>query len=232
MTSATERADEYWAAVFDVEVGELRRPGLHTTLVDEPNSGIYVLSIGEAVHIRAPMRLRDAVEAVASTPSPLDTMRPETWRRIAGSGNEVLGPASHFLGSDDVRSMHPEAEPSLAELQQLSAGIAADELDESGVLEPGVRRFGLWRDGRLLAVSALSTWIGAPTDVGLLVSPRSRGHGVGREVAAIALSAAIRGSGIARWRCREDNAASMALARGFGLQPYARNLGIRLSGAS
>jgi hypothetical protein len=152
--SPTTRADGYWAAVFQVDAAELRRPGLHSTFVEDASAGIYVLRLADTVRVRAPEGRRAVVDALIEESSLDGALDGAAWRKaLAGSDALILGPATHYLASENV--------------------------------------------GRSNA-------------------------------AAIALNAAIRRAGIARWRCRVDNAASVALASGFGLQPYAHNLGIRL----
>ncbi len=229
MTSSTDRADEYWAGVFGVETRDLRRPGLHTTYVDDPGAGIYVLSLGATVRVRAPKLRRPEVERITSDVA-LDA---GAWREaLDDAASVVLGPAVHYLGSESVAPIVAEAHPDLGEVLRMAERIEPDEVDESGVVESDVLRFGLWRGKTLVAVSALSGWVGGRTDIGLLVAPDVRGLGLGRAVASVALNAATREAGIARWRCREDNAASVALAESLGLQRYGRNLGIRLAGRS
>ncbi|MEV8214980.1 GNAT family N-acetyltransferase [Leifsonia sp. NPDC077715] len=220
-----DRADQYWAEVFHVERAELRRPGVHFTYVDEPRAGIYVLQLDETVRVRAPMRRRADVDGIRIETA-LDGA---VWRAaLADSDPVVLGPAAHYLAGEDIPSSREARVPSIDEVRRMTERIPPEEVEESGVLDPDVDRFGLWAAGTLAALSSLSPWVGGRTDVGLLVAPGFRGRGLGRRVAAMALNAATRRSGIARWRCREENAASVAIALGFGLQPYARNLGIRL----
>lgn len=231
MTSPTDRADGYWAAVFRSDVTVLRQPGFNLTFVDDSEAGIYVLSVGDAIRVRAPEALRQTVlEIVDELPldEALDAAR---WRdALSGTGAVVMGPAAHFLAHKNVGPPSGTvAAPSWSEVERMVASIPREEVDESGVLEPDIHRIGLWQNGELVAVSTLSDWVGGQTDVGLLVAPDFRGRGLGRAVAAVALNEAIRCAGIARWRCREDNAASMALAADFELQPYGRNLGIRLA---
>lgn len=187
------------------------------------------MQLGEMVRVRAPEARREEVGDLVRGLSVEGALNATTWREALRHTNPVvLGPAAHFLTDTSVGPSGAEIPPALPEVQRLAALIAPEEVDESGVLEPDVDRFGLWVQGGLVAVSSLSGWVGGRTDVGLLVAPEFRGRGLGRDVAAIALNAAIRNAGLARWRCREDNIASVGLARGFGLQPYGRNLGIRL----
>ncbi|MCI0157983.1 hypothetical protein KNO15_14885 [Leifsonia shinshuensis] len=225
MSAPTDRADEYWAGVFGVETRELRRPGLHTTYVDDPGAGIYVLSLGGTVRVRAPSLRRPEVEEISHDVA----LDPRAWREVLGDASPVvLGPAAHYLGSASVAPTIAEVHPDPAEVLRMVERIEPEEVEESGVVEPDAIRFGLWHGKTLVAVSALGGWVGGHTDVGLLVAPEVRGLGLGRAVASVALSAATREAGIARWRCREDNAASVALAGSLGLQRYGRNLGIRL----
>lgn len=225
VTSPTNRADRYWAEVFQVERSQLRQPGLHITYVDDPNAGIYVLGLDEAVRVRAP-RYQAAVVNELTVDTAIDR---NAWLAVLrGADPVVLGPAAHYLAGENVGSSRETINPSLVDVQQMIVGVSAEDVEESGILEPDIDRFGLWADGALAAVSSLSPWVGGRTDVGLFVAPEFRGRGLGRQVAAIALNDATQRTGIARWRCREDNAASVALAASFRLQPYARNLGIRL----
>lgn len=229
VTSITDRADDYWASVFQTDRADLRRPGLHVTFVDDPDAGIYVLRLGDTVRVRAPETRRSRVCGLTARLSLSHALEGVVWRAALHDEDPVvLGPAAHFLTGTGVGSVAGTVHPSDADLRRLTAPIAVDEVEESGVLEPGVERFGVWADGEVAAVSSLSSWVGGLTDIGVLVAPHARGRGLGREVASIALDAAIRRAGIARWRCREDNAASMRLASSLGLQPYGRNLGIRL----
>ncbi|MEY9850874.1 RimJ/RimL family protein N-acetyltransferase [Leifsonia sp. EB41] len=229
MPTPTERADEYWSAVFRVEPAVLRRPGVHTTFVDDPSAGIYVLRIGDTVRVRAREALRGQVDGLLGELSVEDALEPERWRSALQSLDPlILGPAAHFVAGDVRRPAVEEARPNAKEVQRMAARIPAEEVEESGVLERDVEHFGSWADGDLVAVSALAPWVGGRTDVGLLVAPAFRGRGLGEQVAAVALTVATQRAGLARWRCREDNAASMRLAARLGLHPYGRNLGIRV----
>jgi hypothetical protein len=208
-----------------VEARDLRRPGLHVTTVDEPGAGIYVLELGDAVHVRVPRARRAQIERLTSE-SALDA---RWWRAgLRDADAVVLGPARHYLGGVADRPSAQVVHPTVAELEELAEQVSPDELEESGVSEPDVLLFGVWEHEALVAVSSLSRWAGGHTDVGVLVAPASRGRGLGFAAATMAVSAATGQAGIVRWRCREDNAASVALANRLGLTFYARNLGIRL----
>lgn len=208
-----------------MEATELRQPGLHVTAVDEPGAGIYVLELDDAVHVRVPEARRAQVERLTSE-SALDR---HWWRATLRDADAVvLGPARHYLGGVADRPSPHAVHLTVAELEELAEQVSPDELEESGVAEPDVLLFGVREHEALAAVSSLSRWAGGHTDVGVLVSPTSRGRGLGLAAATMAVSAATRQAGIVRWRCREDNAASVALANRLGLTFYARNLGIRL----
>lgn len=224
-----QRADDYWAAVFRIDPPELRAAGLHTTFVDDPSAGIYVLRLDETVRIRAPRLRREDVTEVCRDLALDDALDPSVWSAgLRTAAPVVLGPASHYLAATAVGASDPEDHPDPDDVRRMASRILPEEVEESGVLDPGSELFGIRSDGVLAAVSALSDWVGGRTDVGLLVAPAFRGRGLGRRVAAVALDAAIGSAGIARWRCREDNTASVRIATALGLQPYARNLGIRL----
>ncbi|MEY9953359.1 GNAT family N-acetyltransferase [Leifsonia sp. EB34] len=216
--------------MFRVDQEALRAPGVHATFVDDPSAGIYVLRIGDTVRVRARVTLRARVDSLLRDLRVDDALDPAPWgSALQDLDPVILGPAAHFVsGSVPVASVE-EARPTLADVRRMAERIPAAEVEESGVLEEDVERFGSWSDGTLVAVSALSPWVGGHTDVGLLVAPAFRGRGLGAQVAAVAVGVATRRAGIVRWRCREDNAASLRLASRFGLTPYGRNLGVRVA---
>ena len=73
----------------------------------------------------------------------------------------------------------------------------------------------------------LSELAGAPRNIGLLVVPSARGHGLGTELGRAAASYAVRRHGYARWRCRDNNVRRRGPRSGSGFEPYATQLAIR-----
>ncbi|MCW2764465.1 MAG: Acetyltransferase protein, partial [Nocardioides sp.] len=63
-----------------------------------------------------------------------------------------------------------------------------------------------------MAAAILTDFAGSVRDVGVLVAPGARGRGLATRVGAQAASYAIANSGLARWRARVTNDASLAVA--------------------
>ena len=234
MATAADIADAYWARVFEGADAEPWPTGVHLTFADDGWDGVYVMRVGASVRVRAPRRTRDVVEPlVRAAPAERLLGRAMWLDGLADLGPTVLGPASHFVadapvggaGDGDRERAHAI---DAAQAAAFAAHLAADEVEEAGILEDGAQHFGVSADGRLAAVSALTDWAGAPSDVGVITAPRRRGRGLGRIAAAPAIDHAVSQAGFARWRSRDDNPASIAIARRLGLAFYGTNLGIRL----
>lgn len=219
----------YWAGVFEVGDAELWPVGVHPTFVESGWDGVYVMRVGQSVRLRAPRHLRSVIEPLVQDVSVDGLMNRSLWSvGLSERRPIVLGPASHFLadspldGGDGATPVEP------GHASAFAAGLTPAELEESGVSE-GVALFGVSVDGQLAAIASLTEWAGAMSDVGVITQPLFRGRGLGQTVATAALNDAISRCGFARWRAREDNLASIRLAKRLGLAFYGTNLGIRLS---
>jgi|GEM_PF-4156804 len=232
MVDVASVADSYWADVFQASGGDVWPGGVHTTYAADGWDGVYVMSVGSCIRIRAQAARAAQIQPLVSSGTLADLMDPGFWEAgLRELRPNVLGPASHFLSAERIIPRAVPAPPvSRTKLEAFLAREDEAEIDEAGILDTGSQLFGVHVDGGLVAVAALSEWAGARSDVGVLTSRHYRGRGYGAAAAAAALDSAIRhGGGFARWRCRDDNPASLAMARRFGLAFYGRNLGIRLS---
>lgn len=186
--------------------------------------GVYAARKGDAVEISLPDHLPEFVRhelASAGVPArrrgPIGD--PTWWERVA-PGWDVLGPARHYyLDSADHLSVPAAVAPiDLTDEVRFSLSrlTEQDEWDEAGLDDALGAAFGIVDDDGPVAVAALGTFRDAPADVRVLVRPDSRGHGHGYAVAAAATRHAVAEHQIARWRCREANLGSLALARRLG----------------
>lgn len=164
------------------------------------------------------------VAAAGGPPDPgLDPLLDVTGGPVA----EVLGPAVLLYG-DPARLVTGPAPPEVgvggvAEVAALAAGCPAGDRDESGILEV-TSRLWVWRRrdhrGAATAVAACGyqVWDGELGHLSVLVHPAWRGRGLGRAVAAAAVTAAVAEGLVPQWRVRTGLAASLRIARSLGLQ--------------
>jgi len=97
------------------------------------------------------------------------------------------------------------------------AAVPADERDEAWVELDHWAAFGRFDGDRLVAAASLYPWRDSVlADIGVLTLPAERGRGHARAVVHAARGQAARAGYEVQYRCRRDNAASVALARACG----------------
>jgi GNAT superfamily N-acetyltransferase len=176
-------------------------------------------------------------------------LSPAWWGALPGPALHVVGPS--VLAVRDHWDDGPQ--PALVEqvppwrlggllreaddADRLASGLAGDDVEVAFArfaepVEPSPWAHRVTEAARRTVVSAaavLTPWDGVPVDVGVLVDPAYRGRGHGLEVASAATRFAVTEHGLARWRCPESDAASVALATRLGFEPVARLLVVTAS---
>lgn len=186
--------------------------------------GVYAARKDDGVEISVPPGLPEHVRsALAAAGVPARRRGPigdATWWERVAPGWVVLGPARHYyLDSADHLAVRPDV--TRIDLTDevrfaLSRLTEEDEWDEAGLDDAAGPAFAVIDDDGPVAVAALGTFRDGQGDVRVLVRPESRGNGFGFAVASAATRHAVRTAGLARWRCREANLGSLALARRLG----------------
>lgn len=186
--------------------------------------GVYAARKDDAVEISLPPHLPDHIEEELRTAGvPRKRRGPigdGTWWERVAPGWIVLGPARHYYLDSAAHIEVPEGvnqiELTDAVRMELSRATEQGDWDEAGLDDAEGLAFVQSDEQGLIAVAALGNFRDTRADVRVLVRPDSRGHGHGYAVAAAATRHAVATEGIARWRCREDNLGSLALARRLG----------------
>lgn len=219
--------DRFWARVFGVAEHEVWRPGAHLSVDEAAWPGLLVVRFGETVRVRAPEPLLGRVRAAIGSRTVGELFEPAVWLEVlADLDPHVLGPSVHAYSSGPVPCGTAGERLTRDELDPLAAGLPESEWREAGMAEEDAVFFGLRRNGELVAAANLTTWDGAPTDVGVLTLPSARGRGYGTAIAAVAAAHAVEEHGIARWRALATNTASRAIAARLGFVARGAHLAV------
>jgi len=232
-------AAQAWAEALGCDVGLLSEPGTHLVAGGaglHGFAGVYLASVGPAVLVYCPDRLRArAASVMAAVPAgELFTVR--ACAQIAGPPEwQVLGPSWH--GFTDAAHFTPAAAPRGRRLDrddrllaQLRTSCGEQEWAEGGFADPDAVLYGIEEGGQLAAAGNLTPFRGHLADVGLLTHPAARGRGLARQVAVRMIEDALPAAGLIRYRALITNAPSLAVARSLGFRGYGHNLIARVPG--
>ncbi len=240
----TTAAARTWAAALGCAPGLLGEPGAHLVpggaqLRRFP--GVYLASLGPAVLVYCPDRLRGHAAAVLAATPPGEMFTARTCASLAGPAGaakpQVHGPSWHgFTDAAHFRPAVPAAGRRLDRADPLLAGLRADcgddEWAESGFTDPAGVVYGIEQDGRLAAGGNLTPFGGHPADVGLLTHPAARGQGLARRIAVRMITDGLPAAGLVRYRALTSNTPSLDIARALGFAGYGQNFMARLPGSA
>lgn len=245
LTVAAARA---WAAALGCDRRLLGEPGAHL-VPGGPRlagfRGVYLASVGPAVLVYCPARLRRRAAALLAAMAPGEVFTAGTCALLAGlagdagqadqASQQVHGPSWHgFTDAVHFTAALPAAGRRLDRADPLLAGLRASCADgdwaEGGFADPDGIVYGIEQEGRLAAAGNLTPFGGHPADVGLLTHPAARGQGLATRVAVRMISDALPAAGLVRYRALASNAPSLAIARSLGFAGCGQNLMARLPG--
>jgi GNAT superfamily N-acetyltransferase len=139
-----------------------------------------------------------------------------------GHGGHGLGAAALFF-ADDLPLLQPSEELTVSqgnpEAVELESLCPPDDVNEVGLADLEHRfTIMLVEDGRRtpVACGAYTEWEGILAQLGVLVAPEWRHHGVGTLAASIAAHEALASGLTLQWRTDVSNKGSLALARSLG----------------
>lgn len=222
-----DQADRFWASELGVAPRVLRADGFHVvervdtdappraTIVGTSSATIVSLPQGQA-HAFQDAGLR------------LERMEGSPRRYVASCQSieslAIRGPA--YLGYWPPSSSRPAPRgqielltgDGLASLTSLRDSAPA-EWEEAGI-EGDSQVFGLCVDERIVAVASYEHWSGRVAQLRVFCHPAYRRRGLAAEPLKAATSDALAGELLPQYRARDDNAASVALARRVGFAEY------------
>lgn len=235
--------ERWWSRVLGVPDDELWcgttvRPHSPTSPLAVYGGWWVVWSPGGGLHVSLPPGAQEPEDDLLG-----DARRrtePSAWRTLARERRlRVVGPSVHaYLDRDPSGTAPARPASDDPEVRRWDPGDLTDLRDRVG---PGAWGESGFRDvdpctdhcfavvvaGTVVAAANLTPFDGAPRDVGVLVAPPWRGQGLGARVGRHAAAYAVRHHGLARWRARSDNRASLAVAEQLGFEPWCTQLALR-----
>ncbi len=236
VTSAThQRVLAWWADLFGVPVTDVFRASTvtaHARLGDYP--GWFGAWRHGARHLSHPSGTAEAAIAIAAE-IPLQGLGVrESWNDVVPSPWVLVGPSvHHYADHSTLLRAHTDGleirrdAATDGELRRLRESVSRRDWEEAGFDDEDLVTFFVQKSGIVVAAANLTHWCDGYTDVGVLVRPDHRGRGLGVAVASAAADHAVRTEGIARWRARGTNLASLATARRLGFVSWCDQLAVR-----
>lgn len=185
--------------------------------------------------VRVPVNLFDAAHAVFSDLTAEEAFTADALAELLGERGDVLGLSWHHYGDERSLNVEPDAAACAVngadgDLRRFLESHSIEDWAESGFpldpasADPSGTSFWLLRqDDRVVAAGNLTEWRGVPTDVGVLVDPAVRGHGLARRLTGAMVAAALPTAGVVRYRALSTNVASLAVADRLGFERYGGN---------
>lgn len=216
-----DRADRFWAAELGVAPRLLRTDGFHPC--ERPDAALraVIVSTSSATVVSLP-----AERAFEHAGLSLEEMRRAPRRYMASCTSteslDVRGPAhlAYWPPSSWPPVPRGQIEPIGGDALNVLQDVAPAEWDEAGIGRPDSRVFGLRVDDRIVAVAAYARWSGQIAQLRVFTQPAYRRRGLAAQPLAAAISAALADDLLPQYRARDDNAASVALAKGMGFVEY------------
>jgi hypothetical protein len=228
-----------------VELAWARRLGLPDDAL-EPGTSCRVTRVDDAVA----MFVRLWEHRVLVGPDWLLDAAEEVDDSVLASGSGLLGLTARTLGAATSGRLLGETVLSFTDLylehERLETVEVADDpravhdlerqCPPDDVTEVGLgalaERFVLLDDREQPAAgSGYDVWEGILAHVGVLVPPALRREGLGTLAGAMATNDGLDSGLVPQWRCRPENTAALALARGLGYEPVGSQTTVLLAAA-
>lgn len=206
-------------------------------------AGVYAFRHGYSCIVSPPPAWRPALRDALAGRTPDEAFSVSALTAALGeAAGLVVGPA--FIGcadEEDVRAaaanqaasgvrpstrlLEPRDRPALEAL----AAVRPEDWEHSSIEFDRPPIFGAFEGDALVAVASYEAWGDRIRSVGFITHPSRRRRGYGLAVARAATAHGIAAGDVMLWQTLESNAASIAVARRLGYQPYARTIAIRLT---
>ncbi|WP_439028101.1 GNAT family N-acetyltransferase [Haloarchaeobius sp. DT45] len=217
----------YWTTQLGVPEDAFETDGVTVGHSDEDGVGLF--SRGDSLVVGAPASLVDDLQARTGELERLDSTDPDAlreWGESVTDVSEVLGPA--FYGYTDASNFQPvesdarvltEADESAFEC--FRDAVSASDWDAGGLAFDLGTTVGLFREGRLVAVSGYGTWDDRIAHIAVVTHPEYRDSGNGRAVVSRATERALDAGLVPQYRTLDAWPWSVALAEGLGFERFA-----------
>jgi RimJ/RimL family protein N-acetyltransferase len=231
--------DAEWKARLGVDKSDLHSGRVHVVTADlGANDAMSFLLRETCIVVVPPAQVASAREVLTGLDVPA-AFTADALRTLVGAHAQVDGPSWHSYA--DENSFRGTADAAASSVERGDAELLAflensdlDDWAESGfpqdpsTADPATTQFWILREyGRVVAAGNMTEWRHLPADVGVLTSTADRGRGLAGRLVGAMVSAALPDVGVVRYRALASNAASLAVARRLGFEPYGQNFRAR-----
>lgn len=232
--------DKVWAEILGCEPAELRRG--HLVILPREGDDVHVFLTPDGGVVAVP----PAGERLVADASPEQLTDPGWWATTLGVPSTHLawhGPAAIWYTTPEtfVPQFHPFARQlrrrDAGELARFARILQAREPETFhywaiGGREIGqVRLWGLYYQGRLVAVAGERPWGSEVREIGINVLPRWRQQGFGTAVVSLATDDILKEGALPMWVCALSNLPATRIAVRLGYRPYAHHFWFRPNGS-
>ncbi|MBF6600821.1 MAG: GNAT family N-acetyltransferase [Dehalococcoidia bacterium] len=179
----------------------------------------YRAPLAEALRGRSPDEAFDVAVLTAPLGDAAGAAIGPAWIGVADAQDATLHVPAH------VRLLDARDRPAL---EALAAAVGPLDWEHGAIELDRAPIFGVFEEGALVAAASYEAWGDGVRAVGFVTDPRWRRRGRGAAAATAATAQGLADGAVMLWQTLETNAASLAVARRLGFQPYARTIAVRL----
>ena len=225
---------QYWASFFNVAEDRFEKSGIelvpHASLGDY--WGIWIFSRNDSVVISSPDSFLPNCEALLATNKTEDLKDIVTISKLfEPHAEQVIGPAYHgSLSSEDFLPFEdPDSrEISFEEAQEANDGEDPTGWDWSGCGDQKEHYFGVFRNGKLGAVSNYSIKEDLVAFPGVYTNAEFRGEGLSKFALSSAFKHSLDAGLIMDYQTLCSNVGAIKAAERLGVKEFSRHIAIRL----
>ena len=233
--------DKLWAEILGCEPEDLRKG--RVCVVPREGDDVHVFLTPDGGVVAVP----PGGEPFVAEANPEQLLDAEWWTATLGVSPAHLawhGPSAIWYATPET--FVPQPHPFARRLRRRDAGELARFARILHAREPGMFHYwaiggreigqvplwGLYYQGRLVAVAGERAWSEKVREIGVNVLPRWRQRGFGTAVVSLATEDILKERALAMWMCALDNLPGTRIAMRLGYRPYAHHFWLRPSGAA
>ena len=225
-----DRVDLWVADLFGLPVSMVWQDGvtvgMHAGLGDYP--GIVAVGRVGAVHVSLPdWAGRSLIDELVEVP-PADLLEPKFWKSYRHTAeHKVLGPEVHAFSDTQLEAPSKVERIPASDIAGWEDLVSRRKWEASGFAHHVEVAFAIRSGDEIAAAANLTTFRGAPSDVGVLTHPKFRGKGFSSRVARAAAAYAVRNHDIARFRSDADDARARTVSKSLEFEDYYVQVAVR-----